>query len=144
MVTFRQQQAYMDVALRFAELSYANKLKVGAIAVKNDRIISIGYNGTPAGWPNECEDVVATAESELPLYITKPEVIHAEMNCIAKLARCNESGEGAAMFITHSPCINCAKAIAQSGINSVFYRNEYKKPEGIDFLQRCGVQVTKI
>jgi dCMP deaminase len=118
---------YMKVAHLFAEHSSAKRKKVGAVIVKDDRIISIGYNGMPAGWDNNCEiDGV-----------TKPEVLHAESNAIAKLARSTESGEGATMFITCSPCIECAKLIYQSGIKEVFYDEEYRSDEGVKFLNKC-------
>jgi dCMP deaminase len=118
---------YMKVAHLFAEHSSAKRKKVGAVIVKDDRIISIGYNGMPAGWDNDCEiDGV-----------TKPEVLHAESNAIAKLARSTESGEGATMFITCAPCIECAKLIYQSGIKEVFYDEEYRSDEGVKFLNKC-------
>ena len=137
--------AYMDVAERFAQLSSATRLQVGAIVVKDDRIISIGYNGMPSGWDNCCEEKVydTAAESTYQLK-TKPEVLHAESNAIAKLARSAESGEGASIFITHSPCIDCAKLIYQSGINTVYYRNAYRSTAGTDFLDKSGIKVIKI
>lgn len=127
-------KAYMDTAKIFAELSHARRLHVGAIVVKDDRIISIGYNGMPSGWDNCCE-----TENN----ITKPEVLHAETNAIAKLARSTESGEGAAMFITHSPCIECAKLIYQSGIKEVYYEQDYRDSSGVNFLIKSNLQVVK-
>jgi dCMP deaminase len=135
--------AFMDVAKRFAELSTARRLKVGAIVVKDDRVISIGYNGMPSGWDNNCENHVGFVKEE-PVYKTKPEVLHAETNAIAKLARSNESGLGADMFITHAPCMDCAKLIYQSGINTVYYRNAYRSTDGIDFLNQSKIEVVKI
>ena len=135
--------AYMDVAERFAELSSARRLHVGAIVVKDDRIISIGYNGMPSGWDNDCEDKVWTQDGDYTLK-TKPEVLHAETNAIAKLAKSNESGMGATMFITHAPCLDCAKLIYQSGISSVLYRNSYRNTDGTTFLEKSGVTVEKI
>jgi len=132
--------AYMDVAARFAQLSSAVRLQVGAIVVKDDRIISIGYNGMPSGWDNVCEDKVWTQDGDYGLK-TKPEVLHAESNAIAKLARCSESGEGASIFITHAPCIDCAKLIYQSGIRQVYYRSSYRNTDGIEFLKKCNVGV---
>ena len=132
--------AYMDVAKRFAELSSAERLKVGAIIVKDDRIISIGYNGMPSGWPNECEDSGIDFEGNQFL-VTKKEVIHAEANAIAKLAKSTESGRGAMMFLTHSPCIDCAKQIYTAGISEVIYDKNYKNDSGINFLSKCGVWV---
>jgi len=135
--------AYMDVAERFAQLSSARRLHVGAIVVKDDRIISIGYNGMPSGWDNDCEDKVWTQDGDYTLK-TKPEVLHAETNAIAKLAKSNESGLGATMFITHAPCLDCAKLIYQSGISSVLYRNSYRDTGGITFLEKSGVTVEKL
>lgn len=139
----RQKIAFSKVAQIFADLSYANKLKVGAIMVKDNRIISIGYNGTPSGWDNECEDIVGYDHDGTPILKTKPEVLHAEINCIAKLAKSNESGADATMFITHSPCIECAKAIKQAGITLVYYQHEFKNSAGIDFLEACGITVER-
>jgi dCMP deaminase len=145
--------AYMDVASRFAELSSAKRLKVGAIIVKDDRIISIGYNGMPSGWSNDCEYTVEAHEeidvdSRTIFYypeetITKQEVIHAEANAIAKLAKSTESGKDAIMFLTHAPCIHCAKQIYTAGISKVFFKEHYRNKEGIDFLTKCGVLVDK-
>ena len=133
-------QAYMDVAERFAQLSSAVRLQVGAIVVKDDRIISIGYNGMPAGWDNNCENHIGFDKGN-PVLKTKPEVIHAESNAISKLARGTESGAGATMFVTHQPCIDCAKLIYQSGIATVYYKNEYRSTQGLDFLNKSGVEV---
>ena len=148
----------MDTAARFASLSSARRLKVGAVVVKDNRIISIGYNGTPAGWDNDCEiktycDDGDWSEQHLPKdsniwkkykLTTKPEVIHAEANAISKLARSNESGLGSAMFITHAPCLDCAKLIYGAGISTVYYRNSYRNTDGIDFLKKCDIGVMKI
>ena len=138
--------AYMDVAERFAKLSSARRLHVGAIVVKDDRIISIGYNGMPSGWDNDCEYEAAPGFGEAvpPLLKSKPEVLHAETNAIAKLAKSNESGMGATMFITHAPCLDCAKLIYQSGIGSVLYRNSYRDTSGITFLEKSGVKVEQM
>ena len=158
------KEAYMKVAETFAELSYARRLHVGAIIVKDDRIISIGYNGMPSGWDNDCENRVYMSgdaggwldiedierrwphEDDLGRYNwkSKPEVLHAESNAIAKLAKSTESGANAIMFITHSPCLDCAKLIYQSGINSVIYRNSYRSDAGIVFLVKSGVKVEKL
>lgn len=135
--------AYMDVAERFSQLSHAKRLQVGAIVVKDDRIISIGYNGMPSGWDNECEEIIEVNELEVETR-SKPEVLHAESNAIAKLARSNESGEGATIFITHSPCLDCAKLIYQSGIKEVYYGHEYRSTDGVDFLKKSDVKVERI
>ena len=144
------KDAYMKTAETFAELSHARRLHVGAIVVKDDRIISIGYNGMPAGWDNNCEDESVELYSGYEGAIhrtvlkTKPEVLHAETNAIAKLAKSNESGMGATMFITHAPCLDCAKLIYQSGISSVLYRDTYRDTSGITFLERSGIKVEQI
>ena len=162
----------MDVAARFAELSHARRLHVGAIVVKDDRIISIGYNGMPAGWDNNCEDKEYMSgdaggwlnpdeiEERWPFeeedfdpdigyarryaLKTKPEVLHAESNAIAKLAKSNDSGDGADIFITHAPCIECAKLIYQSGISRVYYGENYRDDAGIEFLKKSGVEIEKL
>ena len=136
--------AYMKTAETFAELSHARRLHVGAIVVKDDRIISIGYNGMPAGWDNNCEDEIKWPNGDIKFLKTKPEVLHAETNAIAKLARSTESGNSATLFVTHAPCLDCAKLVYQSGINSVFYRNDYRDEDGIQFLEKAGVRVEKI
>jgi dCMP deaminase len=132
---------YMKVAHLFAEHSSAKRKKVGAVIVKDDRIISIGYNGMPAGWTNECEDVTSPTlpylQGDGPTLKTKAEVLHAETNAIAKLAKSTESGDGATMFITCSPCIECAKLIYQSGITEVYYAEDYRTDEGVKFLNKC-------
>lgn len=129
------KQAYMDVAERFAQLSHAQRAKVGAIIVKDDRIISIGYNGMPSGWENVCEEDGKT----------KPQVLHAETNAIAKLAQSSESGKDAILFCTHLPCMECAKLIYQSGIKEVYYREEYKaaKGSGKEFLIESGITIAR-
>ena len=147
------KRAYMQTAQTFAELSHARRLKVGAIVVKDDRIISIGYNGMPAGWDNNCEyeDIgFADAVFGEPQTLinrglkTRPEVLHAESNAIAKLAKSIESGNGADLFVTHSPCIECAKLIYQSGIRTVYFANDYRDCTGVDFLRKSGVVVEQL
>jgi dCMP deaminase len=134
---------FMIVAEETAKLSHAVRLQVGAVIVKDDRIISIGYNGMPAGWDNECEEEVTThyvsyTDSQL---VTKPEVLHAESNAIAKLARSTQSGDGAIMFCTHAPCLQCAKLIYQSGIKELYFKEHYRDEFGLKFLHRSGVNV---
>ena len=136
--------AYMEVAKTFANLSSAQRLKVGAIVVKDDRIISIGYNGMPSGWDNCCEDFIRQDEVGHTVLKSKPEVLHAESNAIAKLAKSPESGDGASIFITHSPCIDCAKLIYQSGITTVYYEESYRSTQGIDFLEKSDIKVIKV
>jgi dCMP deaminase len=138
--------AYMDVARRFAQLSSAKRLQVGAIVVKDDRIISIGYNGMPAGWTNECEEEIGYVLDDSGNIVetrtkTKDEVIHAEANAIAKLAKSSESGDGATMFLTHAPCIHCAKQIYTAGIKKVYFGEPYRDESGVAFLMKCGVSV---
>ena len=136
--------AYMDVAHRFAQLSSAKRLQVGAIIVKDDRIISIGYNGMPSGWTNECEEWVEDKSiwnDHDKILKTKPEVIHAEANAIAKLAKSPESGLGATLFLTHSPCIDCAKQIYTAGINTIFFAKRYRNDAGLEFLKKCNIEV---
>ena len=134
----------MKVAENFSGLSSAKRLQVGAIVVKEDRIISIGYNGMPSGWDNDCEDYHGLDFNGNPTLVTKPEVLHAETNAIAKLAKSSESGNNASIFITHAPCLDCAKLIYQSGINSVYYRNAYRNEDGVKFLHKAGIRVAKI
>ena len=134
---------YMKTAKLFAEHSYAKRKKVGAVIVKDDRIISIGYNGMPTGWTNVCEYWNETAQLESE-WKTKPEVLHAESNAIAKLARSSESGNGASLFVTCSPCLECAKLIYQSGIQEVFYNEKYRNDDGIEFLTKCNIPVRKL
>lgn len=129
----------MDIAKRTAELSYAKKLKVGSIIVKDDRIISLGYNGTPPNFDNCAEYILEDGSLK-----TKDEVIHAEMNAIAKLAKSPESGVDAIMFITHSPCIQCSKGIYSSGITRIYYENEYRDLSGIHFLNKCGLEIIRV
>jgi dCMP deaminase len=152
----------MDWAKRCAKLSHARRLHVGAVIVKDDSVISYGYNGMPAGWDNDCENTVFVLDEEsmgtdmISLGYTqtengnwvklktKPEVLHAESNAIAKLAKSSNSGVGSTIFVTHSPCMECAKLIAQSGISSVYYNENYRDDAGIRFLEKSGVEVTKV
>jgi dCMP deaminase len=131
-------ELYSDIAERVSKLSSARRLQVGAIVVRDDRIISIGYNGMPAGWDNNCEHLQEDGTLK-----TRPEVLHAEMNALMKLARSYESGLGADLFITHSPCMECAKGIYQAGINRVYYSQQYRSREGIQFLKQSNIEVIK-
>jgi dCMP deaminase len=140
--------AFMDTAERFSQLSSAVRLQVGAVVVKDNRIISIGYNGMPSGWTNECEEVVTPTlpylQGDGPTLKTKDEVIHAEANAISKLARSNDSGLGATMFITHAPCVHCAKLIYGAGIEHVYFRESYRDTLGLDFLDKCKIEVKQV
>ena len=169
----RYHELYMDIARRVAEMSYARRLHVGAVVVKGGRIISMGWNGMPAGWDNNCENIEwmdrgaggwldpEEIEAQWPFegiymdkdgeeYVsryrlkTKPEVLHAESNAIAKLAKSNDSGAGADLFVTHSPCMECSKLIVQSGIGRVYYSKDYRDDAGIKFLVLSGVEVKQI
>lgn len=146
--------AFMDTATRFADLSTAVRLRVGAVVVKDNRIISIGYNGTPAGWDNNCEDKIYCDDGDWMeqtdkhhdewvnyKLVTKEEVIHAEANAISKLARDGERAAGATMFCTHAPCVQCAKIIYGAGINTFYYRYTYRNDDGLEFLRKCNIEV---
>jgi dCMP deaminase len=162
---------YMKVAELTSTLSYAKRLQVGAVIVNGNKILATGYNGMPSGWDNNCESFEYMSvdaggwlspeeiyeqwpfvEDDMDPDLgyarryrlkTKDEVLHAETNAIAKVSASTESSEGATMFCTHAPCINCAKLIYQSGINSLYYRNTYRDTSGIEFLESSGVSVTK-
>jgi dCMP deaminase len=150
--------AFMDTATRFADLSSAVRLKVGAVIVKDNRVISIGYNGMPSGWTNECETKIYcddgdVYEQQYPKdsntwerykLVTKDEVIHAEANAILKLARDGESGNGSSLFCTHAPCIHCAKLIHGAGISKVYYRNTYRDSIGLEFLEKCNIEIERV
>ena len=134
-------EMYMDWAKRCAKLTHARRLQVGAVIVKDDSVISYGYNGMPAGWDNNCEDELTWPNGEIRHLKTKPEVLHAESNAIAKLAKSSNSGLGSTIFVTHSPCLECAKLIAQSGISSVYYNENYRDDAGVQFLIKCKIEV---
>ena len=153
----------MAWAERTAELSHAKRLQVGAVIVKDDSVISYGYNGMPSGWDNNCENVVETMEdnpwhdytmlkengwdyknNQYVKLKTKPEVLHAESNAIAKLAKSNNSGRDADIFITHAPCLDCAKLVYQSGIKRVYFGTAYRDDAGVKFLEKSGIEVKQI
>lgn len=134
----------MDWAHRAAELSYARRLKVGAVVVKDDTVISYGYNGMPAGWDNNCEFEFTDPQTRITELVTRAEVLHAESNAIAKLAKSNNSGVGANLFVTHAPCIHCAKLIYQSGIARVWFGENYRDDAGIQFLKQSGIEVKQL
>jgi|TARA_B110000305_G_scaffold126464_1_gene141705 dCMP deaminase len=139
--------AFMDCAETFAQLSSAKRLQVGAIIVKDDRIISIGYNGMPSGWDNVCETEVKFGNTGYGRkLVSKPEVLHAEANAITKVAQSSDSSKGATIFCTHMPCIECAKLIHQSGISHVIYKNSYNAAKGCGeaFLEQSGCVVEKL
>lgn len=126
---------YLRMASIWAENSYCQRRKVGALLVRDKMIISDGYNGTPAGFENVCED-----ESG----VTKPYVLHAEANAITKVARSNNSSEGSTLYVTASPCVECAKLIIQAGIRRVVFGEMYRLPDGIDLLHRAGIECVHI
>ena len=155
----------MKTAYNYAACSSAVRLQVGAIIVKDDAIISIGYNGQPSGWDNVCEEPEYMAsdaggwldpeeiESQWPFVDnvgrryrlkTKVTVLHAESNAVAKLAKLNGGGRGAAIFVTHCPCLTCAKTIFQAGITEVYYAESYRDTIGLAFLVECGLTVEKV
>ena len=123
---------YLEMARIWAQNSYCQRRQVGALVVKQGMIISDGYNGTPSGFENICEDENG---------VTKPYVLHAEANAITKLARSNNNSDGATIYITASPCIECAKLIIQSGIKRVVYGEKYRLMDGIELLERAGIEV---
>lgn len=151
---------YMAWANRLSQLSHAKRLQVGAVIVKDDTVISYGYNGMPAGWENDCENSESTYDerdtyhsndwhfdSETKKYHrlkTKPEVLHAESNAIAKLAKSSNSGNGADIFITHAPCLDCAKLVYQAGIKRVYFGTAYRDDAGVKFLERSGIAVKQV
>ena len=137
------QKAHMRAAEVYAELSSARRLHVGCVIVKNDTIIGIGYNGMPSGWDNNCETETYIDDFHIEM-VTKPEVIHAEANALAKVNKSTNSSEGAHLFVTHAPCLDCAKQIYQAGISHVYYRNNYKSEVGLDFLQKCNLHIKKV
>ena len=126
---------YLRMAGIWAENSYCQRRKVGAIIVKNQMIISDGYNGTPSGFENVCEDEQG---------VTKPYVLHAEANAITKVARSNNSSDGATLYVTSSPCVECAKLIIQAGIKRVVYNEQYRLTAGVDLLRRAGIECIQI
>lgn len=167
----RMLEYYMDVALRTAQLSRAQRLQVGCVIVKDDNIISYGWNGTPPGWDNTCEEVewcnaggwLSPEEIEegwpyTGTYLdakgneisgryrlkTKPEVIHAEANALLKLAGSHNSSVGATMFLTHAPCIECAKLVSAAKIGQLYYRSQYRSDDGLKLLEKTGLKITHL
>lgn len=155
---------FMSVAELTSQLSYAKRLQVGSVIVKDDRIISCGYNGNPSGWDNSCEDSIFISNDQwLDLKSidrsrytyskfgdkwiglkTKDSVIHSEANALSRLSISTETGVNAVMFCTHSPCLSCSKLIYSSGIKTLYYKHEYRSSEGLTFLTHCNIEVIKI
>ena len=128
-------ERYLEMASVWAKNSYCKRRQVGALLVKDNMIISDGYNGTPSGFENVCEDENG---------VTKPYVLHAEANAITKIAKSGNSSKGATLYVTASPCIECAKLIIQAGISRVVYKDEYRLTDGVDLLRQAGVEVEKL
>ena len=128
-------KSYLAMAGIWANNSYCQRRKVGAIIVKDRMIISDGYNGTPCGFENVCDDEDG---------ITKPYVLHAEANAITKVAKSNNSSDGATLYVTAAPCVECAKLIIQSGIRRVVYRDSYRITDGLDLMERAGIEILQI
>ncbi|MBQ4299881.1 MAG: dCMP deaminase family protein [Bacteroidales bacterium] len=128
-------RSYLEMATIWARNSYCKRRQVGALIVKDRMIISDGYNGTPSGFENVCEDENG---------VTKPYVLHAEANAITKVAKSGNSSQGATLYVTASPCLECSKLIIQSGIRRVVYSDEYRLTDGVDLLRRAGIEVEKI
>lgn len=131
-------KAYMDIAIRWGQMSHARRKQVGCIIVKDGQIISDGYNGTPYGFDNDCEFATRFG------WETRPEVLHAETNALTKLAKSTQSSEGATIYITLMPCFDCAKLMIQSGITRVVYKEEYRDPTGVNLLTRAGIEVMQL
>lgn len=141
--------AHLETAKIYSKLSKAKRLKVGCVIVKEDRIISIGYNGMPSGFNNNCEDEIEISSDDwtkVPKKTlqTKPEVVHAETNAISFAAKLGTSTNGATIVCTHSPCFECAKLIIQSGIKNVYYQEEYRDDSAIRFLKQADINVKSI
>ena len=128
-------KAYLEMATVWARNSYCKRRQVGALIVKDRMIISDGYNGTPSGFENVCEDENG---------VTKPYVLHAEANAITKVAKSGNSSEGATLYVTASPCVECAKLIIQAGIRRGVYKDSYRLNDGIELLQRAGIEVEQV
>lgn len=162
-------QVYMDVAYAVSQLSYAERRKVGCVIVKDNQIVSFGYNGTPKGFDNSCEDLeiikIEASYKDAPdvvndleddgfvckdecctkkVYTTKREVLHAESNAISKIAKSTMSSDGADLYTTTSPCFECSKLIVQAGIKTVYYTEEYRDTEGLQLLNKAGIEVIRI
>jgi dCMP deaminase len=154
---------HMRVAEVYSEVSSARRLQVGCVIVKNNTIIGIGYNGMPSGWDNNCEDVEYILKEECrqsdrfmmhngytesahgwSKLHSKKEVTHAETNAIAKISRSTNSSDSASLFVTHAPCLECAKIIYQAGIKEVYYRHNYRSVSGIEFLKKCNIVVQQV
>ena len=137
-------KAHLKAAEVYAQLSSAKRLQVGCVIVKDNTIIGIGYNGMPSGWDNNCEELIEQHEDGGQILKTRPEVLHAETNAIAKVARSTNSTDGADMICTHAPCLDCAKLIHQAGIKRFYFRSHYRSEEGLKFLNQCKIEVNHV
>jgi dCMP deaminase len=137
-------KAHLKAAEVYAHLSSAKRLQVGCVIVKDNTIIGIGYNGMPSGWDNNCEELIEQHEDGGQILKTRPEVLHAETNAIAKVARSTNSTDGADMICTHAPCLDCAKLIHQAGIKRFYFRSHYRSEEGLNFLNQCKIEVNHV
>jgi dCMP deaminase len=140
----RYDIVYMKMASEWGQLSNARRKKVGALLVKNNTIIADGYNGTPSGFENECENPIFDTEGNFLDYETKWYVLHAESNALAKVAKSTQSSEGSTLYVTMSPCRECSKLILQAGIKRVVYSESYRDSAGLDLLKKAGVDVVQI
>lgn len=150
-MTYSRIHAHLNAAQGYAKLSHAKRLKVGAVLIKDDRIISVGYNGMPSGMDNECEGPTANLKDyrgglgeKIITPVTKPEVVHAEMNAIAYAAKNGVKTDGCTMVVTHSPCFECSKLLMQAGVKEIYYETEYRITDSIDFLKSNNIIVEKI
>lgn len=137
-------KAHLRAAEAYAQLSSAKRLQVGCVIVKDNTIIGIGYNGMPSGWDNNCEIEINEEDLGNSYLKTRPEVLHAETNAIAKVARSTNSTDGADMICTHAPCLDCAKLIHQAGIKRFYFRSHYRSEEGLNFLNQCEIEVNHV
>jgi dCMP deaminase len=161
--TKRYTSFYMELAERVAKMSHAKRLQVGSVLVKDDNVISFGWNGMPSGWDNTCEETEVLLKEECThsddamrkdgfqetasgwiRSWSKKEVLHSEANCLMKVARSTNSSKDSVLYTTHAPCIDCAKLIYQAGITKVYYRNAYRSTDGIKFLEKCKVGVENV
>ena len=140
----RYDRTYLNMATEWAKLSHCSRKQVGALIVKNGMIISDGYNGTPSGFENECENPIFDTDGTFLDYETKWYVLHAESNALAKVPKSTQSSEGSTLYVTMSPCRECSKLILQAGIKRVVYSESYRDSAGLDLLKKAGVDVVQI
>lgn len=134
---------YMNIAEQCSQLSHCERKKVGSVIVKDGNILAFGFNGTPSGFDNTCETHISISVDEFT-EVTKPEVLHAELNAICKIAKSTQSTEDATLYVTMSPCVECAKIIIQSGIKEVYYGEEYRIKDGIELIKKANIHIEQI